>query len=422
MYRPTLLSLVLAALVPFAAACGSEDSSMLESGIRGPSAAGLSSDAGGPVPGEPATLPDGAINPLYCPTGLSECSAACVDLTSDAKNCGACGAACGGACTASRCIVTLASGGGGTAIAVDGTSVYFAGQAGLQRVPIGGGAVATLASGANGAVAVDAKNAYYSTAQGVMSVPLVGGAPRKLGLYPANGITSNTKGVCWTAVNGDVVSVPVPDESDGGTMDGGASDGGDDAGLLPLDATTLAANQDYPAGLIADSTAVYWTTSGTLASGGGFAPRTGTVMRFAFSALAEDGGASDAGATAIATAQSYPFAITADATNVYWTASGTVGAGYADGEVMKAPVTGGTPTALASGQSFPYGIAADSANVYWANNANAAAGGTLMSVPIGGGAAVTLVSGVEGPTYVAVDATSVYWTTSAGAIMKATPK
>jgi len=411
-------------LATIAVACGSGDDS---SGLlpRGPGSEGISSDGGGPVPGEPALLADGAVNPLYCPSGLTECSNACVNVVTDNANCGTCGTACGGTCTAGRCIVTLASGGSGTAIAVDSTSVYFSGSAGLMRVPIGGGAAATLAPGANGAIAVDTKNVYYSTAAGVMSVLVGGGAPKKIGTYAAAGITSNGEGVCWTAVNGYVVSVPVPiDPAAVPVSDGGTDDGGIDAGAPPPPPTTLALSEDYPTGIMAAATAVYWTTSGTLANGGGFAPLSGTVMRFAFADLPEDGGAppADGGTTTIATGQNYPLAVTADTANVYWTASGTSANSYADGTVMKAPALGGTPTALASAQGFPYGIASDATNVYWANNDNGGSAGAVMSVPIAGGTPVTLAAGLKGPTFLAVDGTSVYWTTAAGMVMKATPK
>jgi hypothetical protein len=46
-----------------------------------------------------------------------------------------------------------------------------------------------------------------------------------------------------------------------------------------------------------------------------------------------------------------------DATNVYWTDYG--------GEVLKAPLSGGTPSTLATGQGYINGFAIDSSNAYW---------------------------------------------------------
>jgi len=49
--------------------------------------------------------------PLNCDaSGKTECSGSCVDVMTDAKNCGACGNACDGTCMQGRCLVVLRQG------------------------------------------------------------------------------------------------------------------------------------------------------------------------------------------------------------------------------------------------------------------------------------------------------------------------
>jgi hypothetical protein len=154
-------------------------------------------------------------------------------------------------------------------------------------------------------------------------------------------------------------------------------------------AVPLAWNQAAPAGIHYVGGAVYWTTYA--ASGQVLSLRGGSI-------------------TVISDGQSYPWAITADDTNVYWTnygspdatAPGSTGGG---GAVMQAPIGGGTPITLASPVDGPWGIADDSTNVYY----TAYGGGRVHKVPKGGGTNTVLASGPNGPVGIAVGPQTVYW-------------
>jgi hypothetical protein len=110
-------------------------------------------------------------------------------------------------------------------------------------------------------------------------------------------------------------------------------------------------------------------------------------------------------------------AVVVDATNVYWTDSGTQGS--SDGSIWKAPLAGGTPTLLASGQPNPSAIAVDGANVYWTNFGAPNGSGSVMQVPIGGGTPVTIASELPDPRAIATDGSYVYWLSTAIGVYKA---
>lgn len=116
----------------------------------------------------------------------------------------------------------------------------------------------------------------------------------------------------------------------------------------------------------------------------------------------------------LATGQAGPIAMTLDSTHVYWTDMNS-------GEVMKAPVGGGSITLLASGQNGPKSIAVDSQNVYWADLDQSGIwtdNGALVRVSLAGGSPTTLVgpgsaNGSKGQRFVmdiALDSTHLYWT------------
>ena len=289
-----------------------------------------------------------------------------------------------GPCVAGACQspVTLASGLSNPAgIAVDGTNVYWgnAGGGTIMRVPIGGGASTTLSSGQSEVrgVAVDGTNVYwvrYVSSGTVAQVPKDGGSTTYLasGLdYPLQVATDGIN-VYWTNTNayacgsGYIGSVPVNESAN---------------------TTFFSTSSSNPIGIAVDSASVYWTMCGGVykeSKAGG----TATTLRSSANAYG-------------------PIAV--DATSVYWT-EGLSGGG---GQLLKAPLGGGTPITLASGMLG--WLAVDTQSVYCADSSS----GTILSVPVGGGNPVTLASGQNGPGVVVVDATNVYWTNyGAGTVMQ----
>lgn len=133
-------------------------------------------------------------------------------------------------------------------IAVDTTSVYLAGDAGLLQVPIGGGTVETLLFSLHAkAVAVDATNIYWTgsvdnATRVVMSMPKGGGTVRTLAsgaFNPVNGaVAVDNTSVYWIA-DDSIYKVPI---------DGGA-------------VTTIACGQQFASALAVDDTSVYWVNA-----------------------------------------------------------------------------------------------------------------------------------------------------------------
>jgi hypothetical protein len=83
----------------------------------------------------------------------------------------------------------------------------------------------------------------------------------------------------------------------------------------------------------------------------------------------------------LATGPSFPVALAADATHLYWTTSG------GEGAVMRVALAGGPPEMLASNQVWPSAIAVDARSVYWSVE------NKIMKMPRAGGPQVELVNG-----------------------------
>jgi hypothetical protein len=275
--------------------------------------------------------------------------------------------------------VVLSDEGGWWLLAVDETHVYTAkdGQETVvKRVPIGGGAVSTVASvpgaGMLQALALDATSAYLATGSGaaqgaVLKVSKEDGAVSTLALgrsFPQDIVVDETH-VYWTEFRADIVRrVPV---------------GGGD----PVD---FAAGQPSPRHMALDATHVYWAANQYDVNM--------TLLDTWLVKAPKDGSTP----TIVMPMESGPYAIAVDATHVYWPSYTAI---------MKAPKNGGDVTLLAyaTGQ-YPGSIAVDAANVYWA------AEGSAMTVPIDGGRRTILVSSTDPMPLagqIAVRAGSVYF-------------
>ncbi len=304
---------------------------------------------------------------------MTICNSACIDTQVDALNCGACGHACqGGTCIAGACqTVTLASSQGGVGeLAIDLTEAFWTSDSTVKKVALTGGSVATLAAynnsvtirsisvaggvvvysfGGSGfwevakvsslvqspttlasipdaiaGVVVAGSDAYWSSSVlkgGLNRVPLAGGTPSRVDNSVLGGLTADVNFVYYW--NGNLGSTGVWKAS------------------LATGATTFLASPQVAGQLRSITRAgsyVYWT------DGSSNVHRVGT-----------GGGGSG---TLIASGQSSPTMIAADATHVYWTNRG-------NGTVMRVAIAGGAPQVFASGLSQPYGIAVDTVSVYW---------------------------------------------------------
>lgn len=370
--------------------------------------------------GSPGSTPDGSTTGndggvTTKDSGPVTCGAA--NLQTDPMNCGACGHDClGGACDAGACQpVTIAAGQiGANGIAVDSTNVYWVNYVSgtiVKGSKDGTGAAVILATDYQGApfdITLDATNVYWTdvggyagTGAGTVNTCPKSGGDGGVALTPADlnsvqGLTVDATHIYWMEAENGTVSVL--NRADGGIgylvagLYGGYEVAEDDASVYftqnyavqkspkgepllygdPFDMMSDAAAlttyyssgtvATYPWGVTLDATNVYWTVQGSgLVQ---YAPRsaTGTVSP-----------------TTLAGTEVNPIMIVVDDANVYWTAGGPNSASpqdyaqYLQGYVATCPKTGcpaSGPKKLATGLVGPYGIAVDDTAVYFTQNGN----------------------------------------------------
>ncbi len=151
----------------------------------------------------------------------------------------------------------------------------------------------------------------------------------------------------------------------------------------------LASNLDMPWGIVADEAKVYWVAEGS--------PNGGTVA-----SVSVTGGSS----SPLATGQSAPVYLVADAQYLYWTTFANGGAIWR----INKDGTGENKLTLATG---PQGLAADDTDIWWTNNGD----GSIKHILKMGNSPQTALSGLTDPRGIAVDpdaAGKVYWTSLSG--------
>ena len=321
----------------------------------------------------------------------------CGDTLASAVNCGRCGHSCvGGSCVDSKCqpVPLLLGLIDPQEIAVDGTSIYVAstGDKKVIKADKADGKHYLVVAADDGfagqahSITVDSTFIYYTDDYGgssdgkVFRCPLGGcGGSSPLAIYP-------------TANQPQAIAVKGPNvfwaEGDGAKIRRALNDGG---GLTTLLDGTDAGLQPYRMAL--DDTHVYFTDRMNYTLGVARVPQDGGPLQ----QLVDGAG------------KTYGLALSS--VGLFYTAGG-----FSDGVVVLIPTTGidgGPPPAFAAQQTNPFAIIADAKNVYWTNyGALNAPTGAIVYCPLTGCGAngpLPLAMGQAGPSNIALDADAIYW-------------
>jgi hypothetical protein len=336
-------------------------------------------------------------------------------LGADPHNCGRCEHDClGGGCTKGTCDpVLIYTGNTPSSIVVDGSTLFVTV---LTYDPNDGYVFRCNAENCQ------TDNTLLATAQRDPWFAVQQGADLYWADYSGLDATTEPGIVAGCPERGCPDSGPLVYSPDGGGVDAG-TDGGE--GVVVT-------------GLTADLTYIYWAA---VQNG------TGAIFRCVPSECA------GTLAKLIETADSVPYALAVDATNLYWinvgldqvvrcelpcSGSSVIVADIAlagvfvsfsglavyggnlywtegvvdGGGVYSCPTTGCAhrPTQIAGAQADAIFLAADDSGLYWAN----IAGGTIMHCPIEGCAKPNVIASVPAPLAIALDPVSVYFTSSPG--------
>jgi hypothetical protein len=312
------------------------------------------------------------------------------DAGAEASCATSCAAACcTGDCVSGRCLVTLASGAFGSAVAVSATTVYWS-TGDVMRVSIDGGPSEQVWTGQGNIyasdIAVSPTSVYWATSSDYPvdsdiwswafgGTSAVSFAP----CYKADSIALNAQRVFWLNGHGDaLMAAPL--------------EGGDPEVIV---------SAIHAHSLVIGPNDAYWLDT------------TGSVMKVSLT-----GGTAP---TILAQTQALGRALATDATSAYWSDSD----GSAEsGRIMKVALDGTNPVLIAP-TDFVRDISVDSSSIYWVTSSSPNWGdggiGSVRKLPLDGGPAEILVPD-QVPTSIAIDATSVYWTNEDGTVMKLTPR
>ena len=119
----------------------------------------------------------------------------------------------------------------------------------------------------------------------------------------------------------------------------------------------------------------------------------------------------DAPLRVLASGQARPYAVTMNATHIYW-------ANERDGTLARVLREGGDVEVLVRGQTWPVGLSVDETHLYWLDRL----AGALLRIPKNGGAPQWLAKPSVGSNFTALDGTHVYWTSTEDSRVMRVPK
>ena len=314
--------------------------------------------------------PDGGI---ICSPGLTACGSTCVDLQTDASNCGDCGRQCGGtACTAGMCGTTVLAQGQAypSAVAVDSQYVYWVNDSNssaggvrkIDKMQLGAAPI-VLASGQGNPtdLVIDATSVYWvnATDGAVLTVPLLGGPTTQLAVNqdsPSH-LALASGNLFWTDSGsqglGSVMKKSIAGGAPTALLDSPSPDriaaNGDTVFYSDRDGLYSYSAREWRTistggimSIAADGSHVYWSTTSGI-----------------FRAATPDGAPEMIHDTA-------SMALAIDGTHLYFVeyhVTPTI-----SWDIRRLPLAGGAPLTLASGQVQPAGLALDDHFLYWVNS------------------------------------------------------
>lgn len=323
-----------------------------------------------------------------CEVGYADCDGVAengceASLDTDGSNCGACGHDCrGAACASGMCAaVTVASAEAwANWIALDNWNVYWTGHEpytgdAIRKASVTGGAPSTLTPATGPlALVLDATAAFFGQYDGtLMRVSLSGGAA-----VPVSTAQGNLRAI---ALDTDFLYWTGND----GVVKRVVKGGGTPATVAtgPFDASDLVIAAGY----------AYWAAYP--------GANLGQILRAPVT-----GGTPE---TLVANRPA-PGGLAISGSNLFWTED------KSGGGVYVCSITACDPTTLADGQESPRRIAFDSGFLYWLNSGNTT--GTLMRISADGGVPLVLARDLQSPTDLAVGGTEVYWVNWNSSVMK----